>query len=65
MVCVSERQHVIFDQFFAKQKHTVSPMLYFRHYLEDYLEGNQVFMDLWKFLSCNQPIPKEMVKKLT
>ena len=69
---ITLRQHECFDTFANLINSTapncmstgkVPPKLYFRHYLEDYLERNQSFLNLWKFLGCTAPIPTVVVKK--
>lgn len=64
---ISVRQHRCFDMFTnlssssavpGCQQSTKMTTTVFRHYLDDYLEGNENFEKLWKeYLGCTSPLP--------
>ena len=56
---VSTRQQITYPKCQRKQKQlSRTPPFVFRHYLEDYLERNDRFQELWKdFLKCTEDPP--------
>lgn len=34
----------------------------FRHHLEDYLERNTHFKELWEYLECSSDVPEETIE---
>jgi len=59
----SVQQHSCFDSYVGLSKSNIcvakeDTPLVFRHYLEDYLEENDNFRALWKYLGCTNKSPK-------
>jgi len=65
------QQHSCFDAYVGLSKSNIcvakeDTPLVFRHYLEDYLEENDNFRALWKYLGCTNKSPKGgAVRKVT
>ena len=56
---LSKLQHQSFDSYVEKED---KPAKVFRHYLEDYLERNTSFQQLWDYLECSLPVNQTTVK---
>eukprot|EP00594_Rhizosolenia_setigera_P006594 CAMPEP_0178952978 /NCGR_PEP_ID=MMETSP0789-20121207/8158_1 /TAXON_ID=3005 /ORGANISM="Rhizosolenia setigera, Strain CCMP 1694" /LENGTH=247 /DNA_ID=CAMNT_0020634175 /DNA_START=201 /DNA_END=944 /DNA_ORIENTATION=- len=60
---ITRLQHQEFDSYVAKDKTSGEPPKVFRHYLEDYLERNTRFKELWEeYLECSSDMPEETIK---
>lgn len=58
----SKLQHQTFDSYVEKEELASKPAKVFRHYLEDYLERNTSFQQLWDYLECSLPVNQTTVK---